>query len=116
MGRIKVYTDEDIDIAISKASRLRGLEASTTLEHKRCRSSDVEQLEYATSIGAVLLTHNIQDFPRIHYEFMKHGRHHSGIIIAKQVSVGEIVKSFLHLASTFSAEDMEDRLEYLSNW
>ena len=52
MSKIEIYTDEDIDIAISKALILRGLEASTTLEHKRCRSSDEEQLEYATSIGA----------------------------------------------------------------
>lgn len=116
MGKIKVYTDEDIDIAVSKALKLRGFEASTTLERKRCKSSDEEQLEYATSIGAVLLTHNVQDFPKIHYEFMRHGKHHSGIIIVKQVSVGEIVRSFLRLASTLSAEDMEDRLEYLSNW
>ncbi len=116
MGKIKVYADEDLDIAVSKALKLRGFEASTTLEKKRYKSPDEEQLEYATSIGAVLLIHNVQDFPRIHYEFMRHSKHHSGIIIAKQVSVGEIIRRFLHLASILSAEDMEDRLEYLSNW
>lgn len=42
MGKIKVYTDEDIDIAVSKALKLRGFEASTTLERKRCKSSDEE--------------------------------------------------------------------------
>ena len=116
MAKIRVYTDEDLDISISKALRLRGFKVWTTIEQKRCKSSDEEQLEYATSIGAVLLTYNVQDFPRIHYEFMRHDKHHSGIIIAKQISVGEIVRSFLHLASTLLAEDMEDRLEYLSNW
>lgn len=116
MGKIKVYTDEDLNIAVSKALKLRGVEASTTIEHQRCRSSDEEQLKYATSIGSVLLTHNVQDFPRIHYEFVRYGKHHSGIIIVKQIFVGEIVRSFLHLASALSAEDIEDRLEYLSNW
>ncbi len=116
MGRIKVYIDEDVDIAVSKALRLRGLEASTTLEQERCKSSDNEQLEYASSIEAVLLTHNVQDFPRIHYEFMRDCKHHGGIIVAKQVPVGETVRGLLHLVSTLSAEDMEDRLEYLSNW
>ncbi len=116
MGKIKVYTDEDVDIAVSKALRLRGLEATTTLEHKRCESSDEEQLEYASSIGAVLLTHNVQDFPGIHYEFMRDSKHHRGIIVAKQISVGETVRGLLHLVSTLSSEDMEDRLEYLSNW
>lgn len=116
MSEIKVFTDEDIDMAVSRALKLRGFEASTTLEHERCRSKDEGQLEYATSIGAVLLTHNVQDFPRIHYKFMKDGKHHSGIIIVKQVPVGEILKRFLRLASVLLAEDMEDRLEYLSNW
>lgn len=116
MGEISVYTDEDMDIAVSKALRLRGFEASATLDHNRCESTDEEQLEFATSIEAVLLTHNVQDFPRIHYELMKDGKHHCGIIVVKQVSVGEIIRRFLHLASALSAGDMKDRLEYLSNW
>lgn len=116
MRKIRAYTDEDVDIAVSTALKLRGFEASTTLDHRKSGNPDEEQLMYATSIDAVLLTHNVQDFPRIHYEFMKHGKHHSGIIVAKKLPVGEIVRGFLHLASTLSADDMKDRLEYLSNW
>lgn len=86
MGEIKVYTDEDIDIDFSKALKLRGFEASTALDHERCKSKDEGQLEYATSIGAVLLTHNVQDFPRTHYEFMKDGKHHNGTILHVRVS------------------------------
>jgi len=116
MERIKIYSDEDVTILVSKALSLRGFETYTTLEQGRCEGSDEEQLEYATSKGAVLLTHNIRDFPRIHYEFMKKGKKHSGIIVAKQISVGEIVKSILSLASILSSEDMKNRLEYLGNW
>lgn len=113
---IKVYTDEDVDIAVAKALRLRGFEATTTLEHGKLANPDEKQLIYATSIGMSILTHNIHDFPRIHYQFINQGIFHRGIIIAKQVSVGEIVKRFLRLATALSAEDMENRLEYLSNW
>ncbi|MDA8339528.1 MAG: DUF5615 family PIN-like protein [Nitrospiraceae bacterium] len=116
MEKIGVYSDEDVDTAVCRALKLRGFKTSTTIEHGKSGSSDVDQLIHAASIGAVLLTHNVQDFPRIHYEFMKHGKHHSGIIVAKKLPVGEIVRGFLHLASTLSAEDMKDRLEYLSNW
>ena len=116
MREIKVYTDEDIDIAVSRGLRLRGISAATTLDHNQCANSDEKQLEYAASLCAVLLTHNVQDFPRIHYEFMNGGKHHCGIIIVKQVSVGEIIKRFLHLASVLSSEDVADSLEYLSNW
>jgi uncharacterized protein with PIN domain len=111
MEKIKIYADEDVTVSVCKALRLRGFEAYATLEKSRCESTDEEQLEHATSLGAILLTHNVQDFPRIHYEFMNKGKHHNGIIVAKQIYVGEIVKSLLHLASALSSEDMKDRLE-----
>lgn len=116
MDKIKVYTDEDMALTVSKALRLRGFIACTTFEEGKSSNMDEEQLEYATSIGATLLTHNVQDFPRLHYEFMRQGKKHCGVIIAKQSPVGEIVKSFLRLAASLSAEDMKDRLEYISNW
>jgi len=116
MKRIRIYTDEDVTISVCKALRLRGFEAFATIEENKCESSDEEQLEYATSIAAVLLTHNVQDFPRIHYEFVKKKLHHNGIIVAKQAAVGEIIKCLVRLAAAVSAEDMRDRLEYLSSW
>ncbi|MEW6417423.1 MAG: DUF5615 family PIN-like protein [Nitrospirota bacterium] len=58
MGKIKIYTDEDVALAISKALRLRGFESYTTTDQSRSKNSDEEQLEYATSIEAVLLTHS----------------------------------------------------------
>ncbi len=116
MNKIKVYTDEDIAFAICKALRLRGFEIYTTFEAGKSANQDIEQVVYANSIGAVILTHNVQDFPRLHYALTGKGGHHCGIIIAKQISVGEIVKSILRLSTVLSAEDMRDRLEYLSNW
>lgn len=116
MNKIKIYTDEDVAFAVCKAFRLRGFEVFSTFEAGKSANQDIEQLEYANSIGAVFLTHNAQDFPRLHYALMEKGGHHCGIIIAKQISVGEIVKSLLRLSSVLSAEDMKDRLEYLSNW
>ncbi|WP_442891831.1 DUF5615 family PIN-like protein [Dissulfurispira sp.] len=99
MRKIKAYTDEDLDIAVSKVLKLRGFEASTTIEHGKSGSSDEEQLVYAASIGSVLLTHNVQDFPRIHYEFMKHGKHHSGILLLKNCLSERLSGAFciLHL-------------------
>jgi hypothetical protein len=47
---------------------------------------------------------------------MEKGLSQKGIIVAKQVSIGEVVKKLLRLAANLSAEDMENRLEYLSNW
>jgi hypothetical protein len=64
-----------------------------------------------------LLTHIVQDFPRLHYEPLGRGDHHAGIIVARQDhSIGEIIRRTARLCSTLTAEDMKDRLEYLSSW
>lgn len=113
---ISVYTDEDVANAVAESIRRRGYQVLTTPDRGNFELTDEDQLKFATSIGAVLLTHNVKDFPRIHHEFMTRGISHKGIVVAKQVPVGEIVKKFLHLASVLSAEDMVNRLEYLSAW
>lgn len=113
---LSLYTDEDVANAVAESIRRRGFAVSTTPERGHFALQDVEQLLFAHSIGAVLLTHNVRDFPRIHYEFMQQNLSHSGILVARQVSIGEIVKSFLRLAAALSSTEMENRLEYLSAW
>jgi hypothetical protein len=114
--QITVYTDEDVPIALVEALKRRGFNASSTWEKRNFSLADEEQLRFAKSIEAVFLTHNVKDFPRIHYEFMDRGESHAGLIIAKQVSIGHMLRKLLNLAAHLSAEDMENRLEYLSNW
>ncbi len=114
--QIKIYTDEDIAGVVAKAIKRRGFEVSTTPEHDNFKLTDENQLAFAASIEAAILTHNVQDFPRIHFELMERGIFHKGIIVAKQVSIGEIVRRLLRLMAQLSAEDMTNRLEYLSNW
>ena len=117
MSRIKIYTDEDIHGSVAPALIRHGIHATSTPQQENLSLSDKEQIQFATSIGAVLLTHNIQDFPRLHYEMIGSGESHCGIIVAKQrLSVGEIVRRVLRLASTFDDTDMIDRLEYLSRF
>jgi hypothetical protein len=115
-SRIKVYTDEDVTNSVAKALKRRGLKAWTTPEKDNRGLTDVEQIKYATSLGACLLTHNVEDFPRIHYRLRERGDSHSGIIVAKQGPIGSIVKRVLKLAAEMNPNDMENRLEYLSNW
>ena len=116
MTAIRIYLDEDVSAAVARALPRRGMVASTTLDHGKQEFDDPEQLRFAASIGAALLTHNVSDFPRLHTEFLSRGESNAGIIVAKQVSIGEIVRRLLRLAARLSAEDMENRLEYLSNW
>jgi hypothetical protein len=113
---IRAYTDEDMKKAVTSGLRSHGFTVFRTKEEANSGKSDEEQLIFATSINAVLLTHNVHDFPRIHYEWITTDKHHAGIIIAKRVSIGEIIRQTTRLAAVLSSEAMIDRLEYLSNW
>ena len=63
-----------------------------------------------------MLSNNISDFPRMHYETLTAGKHHAGIVVATQVSPSQNAKAILSLLDKFSAEDFVDELLYLNNW
>jgi hypothetical protein len=47
---------------------------------------------------------------------MEDDRYHVGVIVSRQRPIGEAVRGLLPLARPLKAEDMQDHLEYLSNW
>ena len=79
---------------------------------------DEEQLEYAGKEGRVLFRYNVSDFFRIHTETLSKGATHSGIILApqRQYGIGGRIRRILKLVSGKSAEEMQDRVEFLSDW
>jgi hypothetical protein len=101
---------------IAHALRLRGWEALTTVDAARQGSTDLEQIRFAAEHGYVVLSYNVSDFPRLHYELAGAGEHHAGIIVGTQDAPAANARMLLALASTFSAQDLEDQLLYLSNW
>ncbi len=63
-----------------------------------------------------MFTFNARDFVRLHTEYLSTGRPHAGIIVSNQVQIGVIVRRLLKLLDVRSAPEMQDWLEYLSNW
>ena len=116
MAAIKLYLDEDVHPLIAQALRLRGWTSLTTLEAGRQGSVDMEQLRFATASGHALLTYNVADFPRLHYELTRGGEHHAGIIVATQDNPAANARTLLRLVSGFSADDLVDQLVFLNNW
>ena len=55
---------------------------------------------------------------RLHGELLKRQGHHAGIVVARQqtYSVGEQMRHLLKLIATLSAEEMHNRIEFLSDW
>jgi predicted nuclease of predicted toxin-antitoxin system len=113
---IKLYLDEDVEVFFAEAVRRRGYEAKTTRDCGNLGNADLDQVAYARQSDSAILTHNVQDFPRLHYEIIGRNDHHSGFIVAKKESPTTILRRLLKLLNEKSSEDMQDILEYLSNW
>ena len=116
---IRLYFDEDtMDADLVHALRIRGVDVTTALEQKMIRRDDIEHLELATVQGRALYSFNVGDYQRLHTEYLTQGKHHSGVILAQQqrYSLGEQMRRLLRIIARISAEEMEDRIEFLGAW
>jgi len=116
---VRLYFDEDtFRHALVHALRQREIDVLTPLEASMEQRMDDEQLEFAALEHRVLYTFNTGDFCRLHSEWIAAQKPHAGIIVAQQqqYSVGEQMRRLLKLIATVSAEEMQNRLEFLSDW
>jgi len=119
MSAVRLYFDADsMERAVVSGLRARGVDATSALEVGMADSSDEEQLEFARTDRRVLFSFNVSDFQRIHTQYMSQGETHAGIILAAQqrYSVGERIRRLQRLIAARSAEEMNNRLEFLSDW
>jgi hypothetical protein len=117
VNAVCLYSDEDVDGAVWRGLKRLGIDTESAVSECMLGRLDEDQLLYSSENQRVLLTHNVKDFPRLHGECLSNGRSHMGIIIASRaLSIGEIIRRIARLTAELSAEQMMDRLEYLSNW
>lgn len=117
--RIRLYIDEDsMNRALVRALNARGIDVLTALEANMIKQPDEAHLVHASSQERVLYSFNVGDFCRLHKSFMEEGRHHAGIILARQqtLSVGQQLRRLLRLISLVTAEEMRDQVDLLSRW
>lgn len=112
---VKLYFDENVPEAIASAVRLRGYDVTTVRDAERKAASDLDQLRYASLQKRVLFTFNVADFVKLHDEFVTSGRHHSGILLSKQLPVAIVVKRLLKLLARLHREDMENNIIWLND-
>ncbi|MBM3239471.1 hypothetical protein FJZ31_24525 [Candidatus Poribacteria bacterium] len=116
MSVISIYTDEDIHGQVALQLRRRGFDALSATEAGNLGIPDEEQLNFAIQHRRAILSFNRRDFCRMHTEYLTSGQQHCGIIVSPQFPIGEVVKRCLRLLSTLTAEEMVNRLEFLSGW
>ncbi|HET6882596.1 MAG TPA: DUF5615 family PIN-like protein [Pirellulales bacterium] len=116
MSVARFLTDEDVYADIAIRLRQHGIDAVSTPEVGRLTEDDPSQLEWATQNGRVLMTFNVGDFVKLHGEWLRNGKHHAGIVVSEQSELGKTLRRLLNLAASLRAEDLLDRLEFLTNW
>jgi hypothetical protein len=119
VSRIRLYIDEDsMSHALTRALRARRVDVVTAWEAGMIERTDREHLFYASVHDYVLYSFNVGDFFALHTALVRENRSHSGIILARQqhYSVGEQLRRVLKLIAGRSAEDMRNRVEFLSSW
>ena len=117
--KIKLYVDEDaMAHRLAQELRMRGIDVTTALDERMVEQDDIDHLEYASSQGRVLYSFNSGDYYHLHTKLLTQGKEHAGIILAQQqrYSIGEQLRRLLRMIAVRSAEDMRNRIEFLSAW
>lgn len=107
-----LYIDEDMSALAATLLRSRGLNVTTVPEQATLGKTDSEQLEFATSQGRCIVTHNRVDFERLHLRFIEEDRQHCGIIVVPQKNAYEVAQRVGILVSTLMAEEISNQLLY----
>jgi hypothetical protein len=117
--KIRLYLDEDsMDRALVRALRAREVDVLTAIEAGLIARPDSQHLNYASDSGRAVFTYNVGDFCSLHDSLMREGRRHCGIICAQQQSytIGDTLRRLLRLIGSVSADEMRNRVEFLSRW
>jgi predicted nuclease of predicted toxin-antitoxin system len=107
-----LYTDEDMSALVSTLLRSRGFDVTTVPEQASLGKTDLEQLEFATSLGRCILTHNRVDFERLHLQFIEEDKQHSGIIVVPQKNAYEVAQRIGVLVSALTVDEIINQLLY----
>jgi hypothetical protein len=77
------------------------------------RWPDKDQLEFAAREDRCLVTFNVGDFVRLHNRWLQAGHEHAGIIVSKQLPIGESLRRLLVLLLREDAASMRSNLRFL---
>jgi uncharacterized protein with PIN domain len=119
MSQIRLYLDEDAGSrSLAREFRARGIDVTTPASEGMLGESDESQVEFATQQGRVIYTFNVGDYYKIHADYIEQGKTHAGMILVhqKRYSLGEQIRRTLTLIAKLTAEDMKNRVEFLSAW
>jgi hypothetical protein len=119
MSQARLYLDEDtMRRALVFGLRARGVDVLTAQDARMIHRPDADHLVAASASGRMLYTFNVADYCVLHQAWIAQGRFHAGIVVAPQqrYSVGEELRRLMRLVGCVTAEEMRNRIEFLSSW
>lgn len=98
--------------------RARNVDVLTAFDASMINRSDEDQLAFASASGRVVYSFNVSDYCRLHQTWASRQRPHAGIILALQqrYRVGEELQRLMRLIGSVRADQMRNRIEFLSAW
>jgi len=111
--KLKLFLDEDIHTGLSHALRQRGYDVVHAQDLKRKGKSDDEQLAFAVQEERCLVTFNVRDFVHLHNQYVRESREHWGIIVSRQIPIGDTLRRLLKKVGLAAREDFRNRIEFL---
>jgi predicted nuclease of predicted toxin-antitoxin system len=114
LARLRIYTDENVDVRVAQGLLRLGVDAVSVYDSGTAGMSDQAQLAYATSLGAVVFTHDA-DVIDIAKEINGRGEDHCGVIFLEmhRLRLGECIRRLALYAEVVRAEEMVNRIEFL---
>lgn len=110
MATVRFYLDENVYLAIATQLQRRGIDVVTVRSLDLLGDDDLPHLQRATAMGYVLCTHDSDC-----YALAQSGIQHAGIVIgqASLHKIGDWIKGLILVHSVYSAEEMQNRVEFL---
>ena len=110
---IRVYLDEDVHVLVAVLLAHRNCVAVTARDAGQLGKSDPEQLEFATSHGMTIVTHNRGDFEALHRQYLATGQSHAGVLIAMEPQPYTLARRILAAWDMYTADEMRNQLLYI---
>lgn len=110
---IRLYLDEDVHKKLAVALKLKGYDVISAHEAQKQSISDCQQLKYAVAEQRAIFTFNVGDFKRLHEEYMKAYEHHFGILVSKQIPLGETIKRLTKFLFSHSADALKNNIFWI---
>jgi len=111
--KLKLFLDEDIHTSLSHALRQRGFNVVHAQDLKRKEKTDSEQLAFAVQEEHCFMTFNVRDFVNLHNQYVRQNKEHWGIIVSKQMPIGETLRRLLKKVGLATRADFKNRIDFL---